>query len=198
MTLLIRSIQNVSSWTKALDGSYDPASDALPPIAIVREFIPSERDGTGLSFFEVAGEDEACVIASAFAYDKEKIDSGTYLFACVRREVLLASGLTLNVSPGKLYHKFSDERHVEIEVANLDTSITLARLFFVGDVFSFEGRLVGRISRQQARVDQFQYNHLFGSTFANNWKAKNLLRFISDNCVTVAGNGLEADRRSPV
>ena len=73
--------------------------------------MPSERDKEGLSVHEIEDEEQALVIAGAFAFNREKFDSGQFCFAAAEKSLMLEDGLVINETVGTLNHSFVDSRH---------------------------------------------------------------------------------------
>jgi hypothetical protein len=187
MTLLLRSLASTKQWLKFGETPEPPTEAIDPPLWALRECTPSERDGDGLSVFEVDNEDQARIIAGAFSFGNEKLESGRVVFAVADKDEMLNEGLAITEEPGRLRHLFADPRHRLVRVPDLRTAMRVTWHFLNGGLFSFEGKDAAEATRQAARRDQLVFTSLSKQNFVTNWQGKNLIRFVDDGIVAVKG-----------
>ena len=192
MSRLIRRVQASDLWAKLASSSID-AAIANPPLWAVRDFIPSERDGDGLSVFEVADDDDKQVeiIAAAWRMSfEEKLESKNVLFASVRIDIILEQGLTINKTMGNLKHKVADDLHRELVIPTVEAAKLVASLFLSGDPISVEGKDIRASAIKGARNDYFDFAALVKGRGLSIPPVKHLVSFVSDRVVSVRGNAV--------
>lgn len=162
------------------------ASSSLP-IWALRAFMPAENDAGGLSLFEVESENEALIIAASFAFNRDKMESGQTAFISIDLDSVRKAHINVESTPGKIGHVFADPRHREIQINDLDTLQTVARLFLSGELISFEGKTVFQAAKDSARDNQFVYKSLFNNSYDGNQRFKNVLRLLREGCVSIQG-----------
>ena len=189
MTMLLRLLTGpVQPWLKWSEMEAAGTATADPPLWAIREFTPTERDKAGLSVYEVDNdEDEALIIAGAFAFYRENLESGQIVFMAVDKQSLLDDGIVIDVTPGRLNHPFADTRHREIKISDLPTLVKVSRHFLDGSMHPFEGKEAGKAARTSAQANHLSYLSLSKRSFRDNWGAKNLVKFIGEQVVTVSG-----------
>jgi hypothetical protein len=187
MTLLIRGIVSVDRWLRFGEPTAAEQAVANPPIWAIREFIPKETEGEVLSLYEVGGEDEALIVAAAFAFNSKDFDKKRIVWAAAEKGGLQADGLEISCSKGRLCHELADARHREVRVATVSAAVRLAVNFIKGDVFSFEGKVIGTAARNYAREGQFIYSRLGKRDYPTNWAWKNVSQLVLEQVVSVRG-----------
>lgn len=187
MTMLIRFVDDYALW---LDLGMAGADAGELPIWAIRDFLPSKRDGSGLSVYEVEDEDEALLIAGAFAFQEQKMDGGSTSFMAAERAAVEGAGISIAVTPSKLGNSFADPKHRDLHIDDMNAVNRVVRAFLNGQPLHFEGKVVGQAARSSARSNHISYSKLSDMSFATNWRAKNLLTFIKEKVVDVQGNPL--------
>jgi hypothetical protein len=192
MTLLLRALRvdSMDRWLKlgqAGPTASEGAEVAGPPIWVIREFLPTDRDGEGLSVFEVNDKSEALTVAAAFAFESEKFEKRRYVFATVEKDKLKESGLDVVCTSGNFCHKLAESRHREIQIPNVRAAETIARLFMQGEIIQFEGRKLAIEARKFAQSDNLSYEPLARRPYSANWAWKAVLSFLGQKIVAVHG-----------
>ncbi|WP_157080693.1 hypothetical protein [Methylobacterium variabile] len=189
MTLLLRMLEEHQQWV-----SFQGESDAHRSLSDVpswafREFTPTIRDKFGLSLFEIDEEDQAHLIAAAFAYHKEYIERGFIVFAVVDRQLIEARGLELRSTAGKLGHSYADAQHREVMIRNISDLNSVVECYVNGEYISVEGKVAAAAAKDAAKNNQFNYMPAATASISHsqNWRAKNIIKFIADKAVVVNG-----------
>lgn len=187
MSLLLRMIVSTSPWIEAEKKEGGLAASAeSPPIWAVREFMPSEKDGSGLSVYEVKNEDEAELIAAAYSIHKSESAKNAVIFIALDRAAVETAGLVIRETAGDWHHVFADAQHREIIVDDMGALTRLAAVALTGEMFNFEHKSVWKAVRSQAQLDQYKFFPLArkgGSSPA----ALNIVKFIGEEIVIASG-----------
>lgn len=186
MTLILRKLESTDVWLKAKANEESGVGEALPAWGI-REFVPSEKDGEGLSVFRVRDRTEALQVAAAFGMSKAtSAEKGRYAFMAVEENLLSEAGINISKTPGDLGHLVVDDKHYEIRVRSSEDLLLVASTFWSGDLMHFEGRTVLKAMRDSMRRDDFD---VAGQAKISPQKGvcMNALKFIADGAAVVRG-----------
>ena len=190
MSLLIRRMQgNLGSWQRLLQDSTLEALRHSPPLWVIKDFLPTERDAGCISVFEVADEDEALLVASAFAF-REKLEARQLYFSAAMQQIR-SNAINVVSSNGNLDHDFADKQHREIVIGDLRDAAKIAGLFVTGTMMSFEGKSLLATAKASARQGQFNITKICArKPLSDNAGALHTARFIGE--ADIRAQGMEA------